>query len=527
MASPAVARPEAALRLPLQKDEFGDRVSKLGTSRYDTVSTTSSGVSLPPGHWTVPISGNCPRCHHHHRSINVHIKNADNSNGILDVHCEKCNKLWIGPGGRNSTRVSLASVETVDPPPLEPEARTTLVHMIRNATRVATLSPTLPGIPEIGTSFSRGPSIRESSGVRAPEDHIPSTTYAPSPIVHTVSESRVSNSRRVPEVNADINTIRLRGLITSLKRKLGTSRLGRIPLLTKWFGETQITVNEFATRPPQGPVVINNASPASFRNLQGSAQHGAAQASLAKETESVNLHAPRSQDRDTPSDTVDQDTINQMSPDERIALLRSQINPFSAQYNSRPVSSSKSSSSGHQEQTLDALATIAAIHNSLLAGVGDGFGQYNYNMDYFRDPNSAVNAQPLHISDTRTSEAATIVNGQSFASDNLLREVLHRAYRLSGPARPPSVESGWEQSRRAMGHIRDSSESSTAHHHSAAPGSSGTSNLMSGQPLAHASSSNNAEAPTPAAQLPDAHQSHTDTVQAHDRSDVAPGPPHS
>ena len=85
------------------------------TPRRDSASTTSSSIS--PGYYTLPIHGNCPRCHHRHRAANIRI--SRDSGRVSRVNCEKCGGRWLSFGGPNATSISLLSSQTIDIDPAD------------------------------------------------------------------------------------------------------------------------------------------------------------------------------------------------------------------------------------------------------------------------------------------------------------------------------------------------------------------------------------------------------------------------
>lgn len=94
---------------------------------------------LPVGCWTIPFHGNCPRCHHYHRAVEVQIKVTDNPGQVSYVHCEHCEDKWAAFGGRNSTKVSLLSTGTAEPDSIEEGVRYSLIDIVKMATERARL----------------------------------------------------------------------------------------------------------------------------------------------------------------------------------------------------------------------------------------------------------------------------------------------------------------------------------------------------------------------------------------------------
>lgn len=132
--------------------------------KHNTQSSTGSAKPIPPGTWTLNISGNCSTCHHRHEAIAIQVRASSESNHIGEIHCEHCDKLWLDFGKRNSTRISLISTETVEITPVESEYRSVLVNLIQSATAATVVaSPGLAAIPESPTtSLSRETSVRST-----------------------------------------------------------------------------------------------------------------------------------------------------------------------------------------------------------------------------------------------------------------------------------------------------------------------------------------------------------------------------
>jgi hypothetical protein len=117
------------------------------------------------------------------------------------------------------------------------------------------------------------------------------------------------------------------------------------------------------------------------------------------------------------------EAIGSMTPEQRFTYFRSRITAFSDQYNALP----KTSPHGSDRSSPDGVSLDMTTIRDFLAGIGDGFYQQPPS-NYLGDP--AQPRQSLQISDTRTSEADTIVGEQRHASIDLLRQALNR-YRLS------------------------------------------------------------------------------------------------
>ncbi|OSS48775.1 hypothetical protein B5807_07039 [Epicoccum nigrum] len=364
--------------------EIRDATTDSRISRRNSSSTTGSGKPIPPGHWTLPISGNCPRCRHHHHSIKVHIKNTEEASGLVDVHCEKCNKLWIGPGTLNATRISLASNETIDPPPEDPEVRTALYRAIRSVTRVAILSPTLPGIQEGTPGLTRELSTRslmqhgdqEPVGSQYP---LTSSRAATSPAAS--SPKRIEKSKRI-------------GTTATFSRHLLRVK-SRVSRMTKYLREGSLVTSSDNRELSQNATTNSESwsmgvGPASLRSH---VEHPATDTRPAAALEAQ-----------SPLCTIDPEAIGRMTPEQRFVYFRSRITAFSKQYSAIPKTSPQGSDHSYPGSVSLDMATI----RDHLAGIGHGYDQRLPN-DYLRNSDPALPRQSLQISDTRTSEADTVV----------------------------------------------------------------------------------------------------------------------
>jgi hypothetical protein len=413
--------------------EIRDATAHSRISRRNSSSTTGSGRPIPPGHWTLPISGNCPRCRHHHHSIKVHIKSTEETSGLVDVHCEKCNKLWIGPGTMNATRISLASNETIDPPPKDPEARTALyrairpkdpevlLQAIRSATQVATLSSPLPDIQEGPSGLTREPSTRSLMRHGDQEPVGFQNLPTPYPVTARKSFSRAATSpapspKRTEKLKSSGTTAIISRHLSRVKSRVGrmTKYLREGGLITS-NDNRELSQNVTANSEPGSMIV----APASLRSR---VEHSTTDTRPAATSEAQNLLGG-----------MQPEAIGSMTPEQRFTYFRSRITAFSNQYNALP----KTSPHGSDRSYPGGIALDIATIQEHLAGIGHGCNQRLPN-DYLRNSDPALPRQSLQISDTRTSEADTAVDEQRHESIDLLREALNRVWRSS-------VESGGYQ----------------------------------------------------------------------------------
>lgn len=151
--------------------------------RHDTSSTVGSGyqaaVPLPPGFYTLPIHGNCPRCHHYHRAATINVRVSGDFSQPSHVYCEKCKQKWLAFGGGNSTRISLLSTHTTEPDLPELNFRKELIGMVRSVTSIASPAA-LASVPEQpSVSPSREISVRSRNINEGQESN---TAHSRSPI---------------------------------------------------------------------------------------------------------------------------------------------------------------------------------------------------------------------------------------------------------------------------------------------------------------------------------------------------------
>ncbi|PSN74947.1 hypothetical protein BS50DRAFT_581698 [Corynespora cassiicola Philippines] len=136
--------------------------------RRGTGSTVSSDKygPMPPGFYTLPIHGNCPRCHHHHKAARIRVRITADSTQASHIYCERCDQRWLTLNGINSTRISLLSTQSTELDSLEKDFRRTLVSMVKSVTAIA--SPTLANIPESSSKLpSREHSLRRTKTYRS------------------------------------------------------------------------------------------------------------------------------------------------------------------------------------------------------------------------------------------------------------------------------------------------------------------------------------------------------------------------
>ncbi|KAF2997902.1 hypothetical protein E8E13_004452 [Curvularia kusanoi] len=135
------------------------------------------------------------------------------------------------------------------------------------------------------------------------------------------------------------------------------------------------------------------------------------------------------------SDERVMDIVMPMTPEERFEYMRRQVTAFSAENRATPAPSPRESHLINREEDTSADQSI----QDFLFGIGAGLSSGRQMIVRYSDP--SLSTVSLQISETRTSEADTVVDGQVFTSTNFLREVFGRGYRLS-------VEISGQQDRR-------------------------------------------------------------------------------
>jgi hypothetical protein len=401
-------------------------------TRRSTTSSAGSGRPIPAGHWILNLSGNCPRCHHHHRTVKIHVRASTASNRISDVDCSNCRALWLASGTRNSTRISLLSVNTIPAANLteETEFRSTLVQMVRSATAIAAPS-VLSGIPETAaTGPSHTTSSRLSSQVR--KSH-------PGDSRLVDAHAWVSTSSRPPtrsfsaRISKAAPIVHLGRRIDGTFPNLKTSRLGRL-----------MKLDTYATPPGRSTQAYVGSS-----SMQAPASRGSTMQNTEDNPRSENTTKGH---RDNPSPEVPDpnlDHIPTMSVEERDAWLRTQITAFKDQFARRsPVATSAMVDRSTQLNWADALLLPSSIqdphHAPDLNGIGSHFGP-PFPWDLSRRSTASVNRTSLSISETQLSQTNTAVDGE------LPSYILEPFHRRSGGMRPASLYSTTVQHLRQPG----------------------------------------------------------------------------
>lgn len=447
-------------------------------TRHDTISSVESVPRLSEGRWALNLSGNCSTCHHHHRSVQVHVQVSGDSTEFGDVYCHKCQKLWLAFGKLNGTRLSLLSTKSLEPETLAAEAgfRKTLVRAIQSATPIATLSPTLTVIPESTPAGpSRETSVR-STAQRDTQQHPASIGSHPGPVSVESSNG---------EQASGLSHIRSGGQRHATFRQNAWSK-GR-QAFSRLSMRLTARLRKSKPSPPGTRFPESSSDQDRHRQVGGSLPAGIApivenSESLAESTEThVDLQGgstqefPNVRDRSAAATNalvslqdLDLQAFHALSPQERWEWGRRQLTDFRTQYavSTVPINDPVMINSGTQanlsEDSLLSHRPLTRRH-SALAFVGNTFGTHDY-WDVFRGSTQTFHNRPLSMSEANLSDAETVVERISMAptTHQLLIDTLHRDRRGSESSRPLSMHSivhEWQQYARNRAEVRLSIDS--------------------------------------------------------------------
>jgi DNA-directed RNA polymerase subunit M/transcription elongation factor TFIIS len=170
MADPQVLRAENSQADNIAPNHSSPTTHKLISHDTSLSQSHDKYEPLPPGCWTLDFHGNCPRCHHYHKALQIQIKVTPDASQVSYVRCERCQDRWAAFGGRNSTRISLLSTTTIEPDSVERGVRYSLVEIVKLAQRTAALgtlpeasSPVLPHQPSVSAHTDASLSLATSS----------------------------------------------------------------------------------------------------------------------------------------------------------------------------------------------------------------------------------------------------------------------------------------------------------------------------------------------------------------------------
>jgi len=376
---------------------------------HDTTSSIGSAVQLPPGYWAMNLSGNCPSCHHHHKSLLMRVRVSGDSTQFGDVHCEKCRGLWLAFGQVNTTRLSLLSTMSIEPPPLESEFRAALIHIIRAATPIAALSSTLTAIPEAGSSIpSSETSVRSTHvGIQRPSivtRNEPGSTSAGlansmSGLRNTKEHRRIHLTKRFGEKGSHF--------IHYIKQRI----VSKLPNHGIWFSTKKKSTPK--QRRHVHEIWAPNVPPPSLTSIpldDITSSSVTLEAGLTVNPPDVCAGSSTSADALASLKALDPQVLQPLPAHQRFTWGRKQFTEFRALPTS-PINRPVMVDSETQISTAESLQLTSGPYSrrhSILAYMGSWLSSNEY-LDSNRGSNATLNGRPLSVSETRLSEADTIV----------------------------------------------------------------------------------------------------------------------
>ncbi|KAF2246997.1 hypothetical protein BU26DRAFT_338998 [Trematosphaeria pertusa] len=391
-------------------------------TRSNTVSTVASDKHLPPGTWKIPIHGNCPRCHHHHKAFLIRVEVSGDPNEVTDILCEKCHQKWLAVGGGSSTQLSLLSTASTDLDHVEIDFRKTLIDMVREATGTATAAG-LPGVPE---SSSRAPSRQASVNMHTqhPSRSASLSDAEPRPAHQIQPPEAILGGGATPTVVAPVDQRADRATLASERRRAGKTlatlkrklqdafpifKESRFKRLSSPWRKALRQEKAKSKSPIAQNELIHYPSHSEARAGRGSAYEPKIRSNSTDKTEDAeNGCLPK----DTRSDAIekaknDEEKLKGMTPHQHDAWIRDHMTAFKCRCARQCTCRSHVSP--------DARAELARIEPFLtarpprpeLAGVGSHLTDFAPGAFY-------TDTGPLNISTTtRTSEADTAVSGRA------------------------------------------------------------------------------------------------------------------
>jgi hypothetical protein len=436
-----------------------------GLARQDTSSSIGSALRPPSGNWAFNISGVCPSCHHHHRSLQVHVRISDDSTQVGDVYCKRCQRLWLAFGNVNATRLSLLSTISLDPDPIENDFRSTLIHMIRYSTPIAALSPTLTVIPEATSAGpSREASVRSTVGRGSQR---PTTTFLDSTAQMVVDDT----SGRYKQSKHPL--IKGRQMLSSVKQKarMRFFKSNNIPFgLGRWFSKGESL--EYGSNRKDPACAPISASPTTAISSSPANEHTESPEEVDTNFDLAAFDVCTSSVTATDAldalKALDLEALRTLPSHQQVSWARKQLSDFKSRYSgvmARMAMNGTMDSDGLTEQRgyLPWLDGLPARPHSTLAYIGGEFYSHE-DSNVRRESDHTFNGRPISMSETQTSDSDTLVDDSSISSAprHIFVETLHRDYRRSLSPRPLSIDSivqDWSQVRRNRAEVRRSIDS--------------------------------------------------------------------
>jgi hypothetical protein len=433
-----------------------------GLNRQDTDSSYDHEKyePLPPGCWTLDFHGNCPRCHHHNRALQVHVRVTQDARHVSYVHCERCQDRWAAFGGRNSTRISLLSSTTTEPDLAARGVRYSLIDIVNLATGkvpLDTLPESLSPAPSRQSSVKEHTASKSSADFPTPRTSIPieHTEVSPTPIIQSHQHLEVNTCDAALPATIRGNT---RQLISILKAKVTK----RFPILHR----SSLKQRTSFLKPPGLSARQIEKSPIRTPPVEGLDTVSAAPSTAAARSQKIPFDRRTSDFQGKvvePSKRIaevvtfvaslDKSTLNSMSEEGRTEWMREQYTAFKARKKKHIAPLSMSTivhESTPTEPPPSPPRRLERISIEML-GIGARFE----GMTIFESLEAAFRRGSITISEA-TSEAPsapdenTLVSSHRNSSQNRLQRLRH------GLGRPQSLPNTLPSSSRLRPAIRNS-----------------------------------------------------------------------
>lgn len=446
--------------MALGTDQGPETLSTNELARRETASSVGSNLykPLPTGRWLLECHASCPRCHHYHSAATLKIDNQADERKISPVLCENCKEPWVTFGSCNSTQLSLLSVLTTVPDPVEREVHRALIAMVRSMTAVATphlardlQTATYDAAPTTSPIYGLQDPIHEPPGADQDIFHVPVTvpksqwqhTWRSKLVVGSISGPSKPDTTR-PSFFHLRKKIVTRFPILHRVASIASQRRARTP--EKVDGSAQDTSQIFMDR-----------APASAQD-SASTQHKSSHRDQTGPTDALAL-SHEAQDFIT---KIQDDLVSSMSQEDCIRWAREKLTEFrfrraSTALLEEPFSIdrvSPSSSNDLRQMQVTQLDRPRSIDHLLgsHSGLFDGV--------YFTAP-------PAHRESMsgRTSEVTTVVGDGVFGPRIPFQGLIPRERRSSGASRPLSAQSAprtWQQVQQIRSEARYSQEVASA-----------------------------------------------------------------
>jgi hypothetical protein len=337
MAHPQPVTTESTM---VEDGNSGPRISR--PSQYGMSSSASDDeyVPLPPGHWTLNFHGNCPRCHHHHRGLDVKVTAIPGDSRVSYIECERCHDRWAAFGGSNSTRISLLSTATSEPDLAERGVRYSLLDIVKLAPKNASLG-TVSDTTSLGPCNDKSPEppphAREVFPVEPTGEFEDVELEAPplvSPEDQIVAKTRSGTVRLLSKLKAKIQT-RLHKL----------RRYGNEKHLARSYGQQKLSARQLEKFPAQILPAIDDQSISAEQPLMISDAFDVTDRDQAAEAEAeakgfdVNVVGPAKRIDEVMRfvASLDKSVLRSMNEEERTEWMRKEYTSFKARAKKAPL----------------------------------------------------------------------------------------------------------------------------------------------------------------------------------------------